>query len=213
MRLYHESIKKDEEEYDNLYGELPSSKDELIQYLLNMYNLTIDDMKKDIESIQNIKWVTRQFTLFIKPYGTPRPRQKKNGGMYVRGAKKHKKIIEKYVQNENIIHTRTQFQVCVYSPTPKSVSIRERILFEMGCLRPLTNPDWDNLGKTYSDMVQGILLMNDNIISDGCVSKFYSIKPRVEIYISHQEKFDCKYNERKIKKSTLYRKLVEERGT
>lgn len=207
--MYHESIEKDEEEYNELYGELPTSKDELVQYLLNKYNLTINDVKNDIETIKNMRWVTKQFTLFVKPWGTPRPRQRKNGGMYVRGAKKNKKLIQKYIQDENIIHTRTQFQVCTYSPTPVSMSKKERVLFEMGYLRPLSDPDWDNLGKTYSDMVQGILIMNDNIISDGCVSKFYSIKPRVEIYISHQESFDCKYNEHKVKKSVLYRRLVK----
>lgn len=207
--MYHESIKKDEEEYKNLYGELPSSKDELVKYLLNKYNMSMKDIEEDINKIQNINWITKKFVLEIKPYGTPRPRQRKNGGYYVRGAKKNKKIIQKYVQDENIIHTRTQFQVCTYMPTPVSMSKKEKILFEMGYLRPLSDPDWDNLGKTYSDMIQGILIMNDNIISDGCVSKFYSIKPRVEIYISHQDTFDCKYNERKIKRTISYRRMIE----
>jgi len=68
---------------------------------------------------------------------------------------------------------------------------------------------WDNLGKTYSDMVQGILLLNDNIITSGTVEKFFSVKPRVRINIKYQLGFDSKFNKRKILHSTSYKKAVE----
>lgn len=68
---------------------------------------------------------------------------------------------------------------------------------------------WDNLGKTYSDMVQGILMLNDNIISEGIVKKFFSVKPRVRINIKYQLGFDSNFNKKKITKSTSYVKAVE----
>ena len=68
---------------------------------------------------------------------------------------------------------------------------------------------WDNLGKTYSDIVQGILVLNDNIITDGGVKKYYSVKPRVRIKIKYQLGFDSDFNRKKITRSTSYIKAVE----
>lgn len=58
-------------------------------------------------------------------------------------------------------------------------------------------------------MIQGILLLNDNIINFGGVRKFFSVKPRVKIYLRYQEGFDSKYNEKKITKSTAYLNALE----
>ena len=80
---------------------------------------------------------------------------------------------------------------------------------EMGNLSAMSNPDWDNLGKTYSDMIQQILLMNDNIITKGNVEKFYSVKPRVVISIKYQIGFDSKFNKRRILNSTNFKKAIE----
>ena len=80
---------------------------------------------------------------------------------------------------------------------------------EMKSLNPVAYPDWDNLGKTYSDMIQDILILNDNIVSRGLVEKHYSIKPRVEIEIEYQEGFDSKFNKRRIQSSKAYQEAVE----
>ena len=63
---------------------------------------------------------------------------------------------------------------------------------------------WDNLGKTYSDMIQGILLLNDNIVNPGKVEKYFSLKPRVDIFIKYQDGFDSNFNRKKITSSTQY---------
>ena len=69
---------------------------------------------------------------------------------------------------------------------------------------------WDNLGKTYSDMIQDILLLNDNIVNPGRVEKYFSLKPRVEIYIKYQDGFDSNFNRKKITNSTQYLNMINE---
>lgn len=208
--IYHESIEEDEKEYQELYGHLPSTREELVEYLLNEYKYDEEKINQEIKRITNIPWEEIKLQFLINPWATPRPRLMRNGGVFVKGASKHKKIIQKYIKNNRIIYTRTRFQVCVYQRTPKSANKMEKLLFEKGILRPLADPDWDNYGKTYSDMVQGILITNDNIISDGLVSKFYSIKPRIEIIIQFQTHFDCYFNERKTTHSKSYQNYVKE---
>jgi hypothetical protein len=85
----------------------------------------------------------------------------------------------------------------------------EIYLAEKGIIEPMQDPDWDNLGKTYSDMIQGLLILNDNIIVDGHVKKHFSIKPRVHICIKYQDGFDSKYNRNRMLRSTAYNKLLK----
>ena len=76
----------------------------------------------------------------------------------------------------------------------------EMVLAEMGLIRPISKPDWDNIGKAYCDMIQGFLIYDDSLIIKGMSEKFYSIKPRIEITISYMEDFDSKFNKRKMLK-------------
>lgn len=204
---YTESLEKDAEEYNAKYGNLPSTQKELIQYIIDHSKLKEEDIQKRIDEINAIPW--HEITLHFEclPYATPRPRSA-NGVFYVRGAKKHRKMLQRVVDNAKIIYTRTKFIVKTYQPTPKSMSQMDRLMFEMGAARPNSDPDWDNLGKTYSDMVQKVLLVNDNIISSGYVDKFYSIKPRIEIIIQYQERFDTKFNERRMLSTKGFKDLV-----
>ena len=75
----------------------------------------------------------------------------------------------------------------------------EKMLAELGFIRPISKPDFDNLAKTYSDMIQGSLLYDDQLIVEGRSSKYYSIKPRIEITLEYMEDFDCDFNKRKSK--------------
>ena len=82
--------------------------------------------------------------------------------------------------------------------------MRERI----GYVNSLSGGDWDNLGKTYSDAIQQILILNDNIIIEGTSAKHYCIKPRVDIHIEYQQEFDSKFNKRKIESSKSFKKII-----
>jgi Holliday junction resolvase RusA-like endonuclease len=61
------------------------------------------------------------------------------------------------------------------------------ILAEMGYLRPEKTPDTDNYGKAIKDAFKGILWVDDNLIVDDYVEKYYSSKPRIEISIEYRQ--------------------------
>ena len=75
----------------------------------------------------------------------------------------------------------------------------EKVLAELGFIYPL-RPDFDNLIKTYTDMLKGTLLWDDSIIFEGTSKKYYSVKPRIEIRIEYMEDFDSDFNKKKIVK-------------
>lgn len=207
---YRESIELDAKEYEENFGHLPDRREELVKYLIKHTKVTKEELCIAIEKEKLIPWHEITVFLPVHPWATPRPKYlRSTGTCYVKGAKKHRKLIQKYVNESRIIYTKTHFTVKTYQETPKAVNKLERILYEMGIYQPLADPDWDNLGKTYSDMVQKVLLLNDNIIVDGHVEKYYSVKPRVEILIQYQESFDSKFNERRVKGTKAYQELVE----
>jgi len=76
----------------------------------------------------------------------------------------------------------------------------EQILAECGFIRPISKPDFDNLVKTYTDMIQDVLLLDDSLIIEGSSSKYYSWKPRIEFTIEYMVEHDSIYNKNKINK-------------
>lgn len=73
-----------------------------------------------------------------------------------------------------------------------------KICAEFGLVRPVGKPDWDNLAKTYCDMIQGLIIADDKLIVDGRLRKFYSVKPRVEIDLFYMQDHDSEFNRRKM---------------
>lgn len=212
--MKNKSYKRQIEEYLELYGQIPEEHDDILEYLRNELNLSEKDFDKINtmeEYVNSIPWNTLKIILPIIPKGTPRPKMGKNGIFYVTGAKENKKLCRYYIEDKyNIIYTKSHFSVITYMPTPlKSMNKYEVYRAELGSLAPTSYPDWDNLGKTYSDMIQDILILNDNIITKGIVEKLYSVKPRVEIEIKYQQGFDSKFNKRRIQSSKAYKDAVE----
>jgi len=198
-------IPKLQKEYEIKYGHIPDNQEDQLAYIRDHYNINMDKVDNEILKIQALQWKELSFTLSILPNPAPRPRTG-GGHFYVKGAKDHKNYMEYIVDEKMIICTRTNLSVTTYHPIPvSSMTATEIYLAQLGHLDPISNPDWDNLGKTYSDMIQGILLMNDNIVNPGSVRKKYSIKPRIEINIQYQDGFDSKFNERRVKSSKVYK--------
>ncbi len=203
------NYKPNNSEYNSLYSEYPDTQRELINLLENKLNYDKDKLNMEIKRIINIKWEEKECTFYMIPKGTPRPR---NGGghFYVKGAKQMKRVFQKYLEDEGIIYTRCELSLITYQPTPiNSMTNIEVILAEKGLIRPIVTPDFDNLAKTYTDALQGVLILNDNIINPARVEKYYSIKPRIKIYLRYQKDFDCNYNKNKTIRSIGYKKLIE----
>lgn len=100
------------------------------------------------------------------------------------------RFMHRLVENELIgLNTfiQTPCQICIntFHRIPSVFNITDTILAEMGYHRPISKPDWDNIGKKYPDMFNANIWLDDVLVQDGEVHKYYSILPRVEIYIRY----------------------------
>jgi Holliday junction resolvase RusA-like endonuclease len=195
------------EEYETKYGNIPKLFNERFLYLMQILNIKESDiikLRKSIKRITSIKHKELRFIFYFTPQATPRPRYSRFSKVfYVKNALNYNEIFGKFIEScEDInfkIITPCTFECKTFAPIPEQMSKNDKMLAELSLLANISKPDWDNLGKTYSDMVQKHLILDDSLIYKGTVEKAYSIKPRIEITIKYLNDFDCKYNERKVK--------------
>lgn len=201
-----------EKDYNQKYGGIPSDLSERIQFIKQNLNVNLDQINKMISEYNKIPWKSISFSFNLIPYPTPRGRYSPvNDRFYVKGASEHQKFFRKIIDIKEIIATRTEFYVTVFQPTPVSVMTKEEVLLaELGYIKPMNQKDWDNLGKTYSDMIQGSLLLNDCIIAKGTTDRNYSIRPRVEIKLDYMATFDSKFNEKRMRDSKYFEQLIRD---
>lgn len=191
--------------YNEKYGDIPSDYEGRMNYLLNSLNLKRQktEVFELISNIAKIKMKRISYVIYLLPKATPRPRSGKNGIFYVQGAKDNRKLFMNFMKNQefNIITTPTKFYCNAYFPIPSSMNASEKICAELGFIRPISKPDWDNVAKTYCDMCKGFLIYDDNLIIEGISKKYYSVKPRIEITIDYMETFDSSFNQKKMLKN------------
>lgn len=194
-----------EKEYDEKYGALSFDSDELLKEFASQHKLDFEYLAQEEERIKNIPWESFELMIPVVPKPSPRPRYNSViGNVYVQGAKTTKKMIQKYIHANGIICTRVEFILDIYIPMPSSMTMHEKYLAEKGVIRPIQTPDFDNVAKTYSDALQSVLIINDNIINPGIINKWYSFKPRVKILLRYQTDFDSSFNRKKIENSIGY---------
>lgn len=193
-------------EYKKLYGEVPKDLDDRVIGLLKEGNLKNKDLKKlkdRLEDVVSIDYSYLSFVFYFVPKATPRPRLSRfTNTFYVKGAMENSKLFEKYVKSQEDLNfkicTPCEFVCKSYFPIPNGLNRIDRILAELGLIKNIAKPDWDNLGKSHSDMIQKHLILDDSLIYDGRSIKAYSSKPRVEIYIKYMNEFDSNYNRNKV---------------
>lgn len=210
--------KKELNQYKERYYDIPKDLSERMIYLINNLKLTdknLKNIKKKIKSYKNTKWLSIDLVIHFVPKATPRARTSKFAKhFYVSDASSNSNMMKKFVlENMSeypLITTACKFYCKTYFPTPISQMNKEEIILsELEITRHMSRPDWDNLGKTYSDMIQKHLILEDSNIIDGRVQKFYSIRPRIEIHIEYMDKYDSKYNKRRIESRKEYRENIQ----
>ena len=192
-----------EKEYEKIYGAIPKDEEGRVLYLLNQVKsgrALKGKIFEEMDRIQKLKWNSVRVTLYIVTKGTPRPRKGHYGNFYVAGAAENKHMFEKFFEEENLpeIHSACKIYLKSYLPIPSGMKISEKILAELGFIRPIIKPDFDNLIKAYVDMLQGTLLLDDAFVIEGTSKKYYSIKPRIEMTIWYQVGYDSKWNADKV---------------
>lgn len=209
--------KKELVEYEEKYGSIPNDRDERLQFIMSKakdQDRTFSSVPKEIERIRKIKWKTIKYVIYLIPKASPRPRKSMNGHFYVNGAADNKRFFKNFYKetlDTPIIDTPCKFYCDSYLPIPNDMSLVNQVLAELGLIRPLKKPDFDNLAKTYSDMTQGILLFDDALIIEGISRKWYSCKPRIEITFKYMEEYDSEYNRKRIFKAERHKTLEDEK--
>ena len=181
---------------------IPKDFNERFLYLIKELRISINDIetiKKKIVKIINAKWNSIDLIFYFYPKATPRARYTNfTKTFYVKDAFNYSNLFKEFIEQteelKDLISTPCRFYCDLFLPTPSQMTKIEKVLSELKLLYAVPKPDWDNAGKTYSDMVQTHLIIEDCLIVDGRVRKFYSCKPRIEIHIEYMDKYDCLFN-------------------
>lgn len=178
------------------FGEIPDDLEGRLRYILGKHFDTEKSNKsitKETRRAKRIKWIPFSFTMWKHPVPAARPRVNNAMGfplIYVPKARREANWFMEYYKNTNlpIIETPCTIDISVYIKTPASFSMIKKVLAETGVIRPWNKSDWDNYAKTVCDQIQHGMLKNDSLIIEGKLSKFYSIKPRIEVSGKYMEK-------------------------
>lgn len=203
-------------EYQQKYGIIPTDYGERLNWMVDHYKLSPSKMdeilNKRQEVLRNVFFYDYNIMeLLEEPMGASRPRVRVLRNNYNTLAIQDKKMVHVYVPNacddfhrmRRIVTTQELYQlnslICtpcdieynIYLKTPSSYSITDIFLSEIGLFRPpFAKPDWDNIGKKYCDMFNYNVWLDDVLVIDGAVHKWYSILPRVEIKLRY---LNCVY--------------------
>jgi Holliday junction resolvase RusA-like endonuclease len=177
--------------------------------MVDHYNLSPAKMDEIIEKKRNMEYFLQYYhykiILYEIPEGMPRPRfrfiGKKN---YMFAAASNPSFVQVYsptagddyrfmkqlqqdelLQLQQFVQTPCEVYIESYFQTPSYFNIVDTFIAEIGLHPQTLKPDWDNIGKKYSDMYNHNVWLDDSLVIDGRVKKFYSILPRVEIYLRY----------------------------
>lgn len=211
-------------EYEEKYGNIPVDFNERLSYMYDLYNINEKKANEIINKrdgmMSSLYYTQFKVILFEEPEGSPRPRfrlvnrfnlldQAKSNSNFVHvysvNAKEDSMYMKRLMDTglnelEHIIHTPCIVDYNIYMRTPSVFNITDTFLSELGLIRPICKPDWDNIGKKYSDMYNSNVWLDDTLVISGSVNKYYSILPRVEIDLRYLNTLYNKYQYNKISK-------------
>lgn len=220
--IYIKNRKQKSKEYLEKYGDIPLDDIERLRYLVDKYKLSDSKMKEILDKrsmmLQNLFFYECQIVQLLEiPEGSVRPRfrviNKKNfnraaiGSQFVHvytpnAAEDHvymKKLCDdELIELDYLINTPCVIEYNAFYPIPSNYSVTDVFLSEIGLIRPVVDkPDWDNLGKKYCDMYNHNIWLDDSLVYDGSVHKYYSILPRIEIKLQYM---NAVYNKNQYKR-------------
>ena len=223
--------RKDKEKiYREKYDNIPKDYNERLKYIIDKYNVSekqFNDIiyrKRNME--YNLEFLDFKLILYEIPEGTPRHRYRiinKSNYMnaaiatpsfvhvYQPNAKEDhvfmKRLVDEELYNLNIfVQTPCNIIINNYFPTPSNYNVSDILISEYGLNWCTKKPDWDNIGKKYSDMYNSNIWLDDKLVISGQVNKFYSILPRVEIDIHYLNVVPTLQDYNLITKQKDYRK-------
>lgn len=196
-------------EYEEKYSHIPIDYQERLNWLYDTLHISEKEAYNILMTrgymIQSLKYSTINIILFEVPEGSPRPRFRivnranisnmalsNPNFVHVYSLTGHedsvfmKRLITEgeLSQLDAMICTPCTCDINAYIKTPSYYNKEQIILAEIGLDRPIGKPDWDNIGKKYSDMFNANVWLDDTLVVDGAVHKYYSVLPRIEIRLN-----------------------------
>ena len=202
--------KQKAEEYENKYSHIPKDYYQRLQWMYDNMKLS-DRTVREIFSKRDTMLASLYYNeffivLYEEPEGTPRPRFRlinrrnisnaamSNGSfvqVYSITGADDQRFMKRLINNNDFMQfnqqlcTPLEITYDAFFKTPSGFNKVDTVLAEVGLIRPLTKPDWDNIGKKYSDMYNSNIWLDDSFVVSGTVNKYYSILPRVEIRLKY----------------------------
>lgn len=195
-------------EYTEKFGHIPIDYKERLEWLYDKLKITDKEAYDILDThrlmMSSLEYRAINIVLFEIPEGSPRPRFRivnranlSNMAManpnfiHVYSLTGHednvfmKRLVteQEFEGLNHILYTPCIVDMNAYLKTPSSFNRKETILSEVGLIRPITKPDWDNIEKKYSDMLNKNVWLDDTLVVDGSIHRYYSVLPRVEIRI------------------------------
>lgn len=211
-------------EYKDKYSDIPKDYIERLNWMYDKYKITeakaLEIIQTRDEMVNFFYYKTLNIVLYEEPEGAPRPRARLiNRNNILDAARSNAEFIhiyspsgssdqafmkkltteEDFLEVGQLLCTPCDVQFTAYFKTPSYFSKVDLFLSEIGVIRPITKPDWDNIGKKYSDMYNSNIWIDDMLTISGSVNKFYSILPRVEIRLMY---LNAVYNRHQYKSIT-----------
>ena len=210
--------------YESKYSEIPRDYIERLSWMYDKYHIT----KAKAEEILRAKYTILSslyysddilVVLYEEPEGSPRPRaryvNKSNLTSYAKSdpgyiqvysltGASDRKFMKRLIDDndlmklDHLICTPCDVEYNTFSKTPSSYNTINTFLSEVGIIRPVSKPDFDNMEKKYADMYNGNVWIDDALVQDAAIHKYYSILPRVEIRLKFLNLLYTKYQYEQI---------------
>lgn len=224
--MKRKSRKEKELDYNEKYSHIPLDYNERLLWMYDKYKVNNkkeqEILTKRFEMLSSLYYTELNVVLLEEPEGTPRPRFRLvNRQNLVNEAISNSQFVHVYSLNakedsvhmkrlvnddlikiQELIYTPCIVEYNIYQKTPTVLNTVDTFLAETGIERPLTKPDWDNIGKKYSDMYNHNVWLDDTLVVTATVNKYYSILPRVEIKLRFLNTLYNKYQYNSISKRT-----------
>lgn len=197
-------------DYINKFGSIPIDYRDRLNYLYEKYNISdkqaFEILYKRDMMIEGLKYTDTEIILFEIPEGSPRPRFRlinrsnlSNAALsnpnfihvYSLTGKEDNMFMKRLISQDDfnaldsMICTPCVIDIYAFLKTPSCYNKEDTILAEIGLYRPISKPDWDNLGKKYSDMFNANVWLDDTLVIDGSIHRYYSVLPRIEIRLRY----------------------------
>lgn len=204
-------------EYESKYANIPLDYNERLNYMCDTYNVSESKMDEILTKRNNMLYNLQYYdlnivSLYEEPEGTQRSRFRLiNRTNFNKEALSNSAFVHVYSPNakddflfmrrlvgeelialDGLINTPCIIEYNAYFKTPNAFNVTDKFLAETGIIRPvISKPDWDNIGKKYCDMYNHNVWLDDSLVIEGSVHKYYSILPRIEIKLRY---LNCVYN-------------------